>query len=95
MTLATDFRALVAEYKARNPDPQQIPRPLGARPIAVPTLDEYTDALASMDWWWDRSDDYSVYRAGSDAWHRLVAMKRLVDADGEIWRQWAPEGFQA
>lgn len=24
MTLATDFRAFVAEYRARNPDPQQV-----------------------------------------------------------------------
>ena len=56
--------------------------------------EEYISALKSHDWWYDRSDDPSVYRSGSRERADLVAAAEKIDPDYAIWNAYAPEYFQ-
>lgn len=54
----------------------------------------YIQALQSMDWLFDFSDDYSVFRRGKEALQDLRHERALVDADGALWRQHAHPDFK-
>lgn len=60
--------------------------------VSPPPEQEYLDALASMDWRFEFSDDARVVREGTAALKRLHALQQEHDPDGAIWRDYAPEG---
>lgn len=61
------------------------------RPVPpAPSLDEYRTALAAMDWHYDRSDDYSRYCQGRDAYARLCVMAQRLDVSRTLWATYAP-----
>lgn len=55
------------------------------------TLDQYTAALKSQDWFYEYSDDYEAWKEGIDAMHKLRAAQRLLDPQGLIWNEHAPK----
>lgn len=60
------------------------------------TWENFENILKYHDWYYDYSDDYSVYTAGKNFHNWLInAFRELsnVDADKatEIWNKYAPE----
>lgn len=53
----------------------------------------YREALASMDWSFEQSDDAQTYRNGVRTLAALRALQPAVDPDGAMWRAAAPAGF--
>lgn len=58
------------------------------------TKDEYISALKRHDWFYEYSDDHSVWRRGSDERSKLYAACSEHDPDRSIWNQYAPPDFQ-
>jgi hypothetical protein len=56
---------------------------------------KYRAALASHDWYYDYSDDYSAWSRGRDERNALNAARRTLDADSAIWNEYAPKQYQA
>lgn len=65
------------------PRPAPVPRP-------APTLDDYRAALAAHDWFYEFSDDHSVWGNGRNQEARLRLMAKTLDPDFTIWKQYAP-----
>lgn len=63
-------------------------------PEELAELTYYRTRLARKDWWYQMSDDSSVYRAGVLDNSELVAMRNRLDPDNAIWNQMAPKEFQ-
>lgn len=55
---------------------------------------EYRNLLGRHDWYYDYSDDHSVWAAGKSQRESLRAMRNNIDPDGSIWNQYAPADFQ-
>jgi hypothetical protein len=47
-------------------------------------IDEYLDALRILDWYYQHSDDGSVYRAGQRSMDKIIEMSKIVDPDRSI-----------
>lgn len=92
-TLRDELQALADTIKARHLAQAQArpQRPPVAHPEPTPgpTLEDYRKALASHDWTYDYSDDYSVWCRGRDSLARLQAMARTLDPGLVIWREYA------
>jgi len=58
------------------------------------TLTQYIEGLRLMDWDYDFSDDYRVYRKWHDMLQTLIAARSTLDIDGAIWNQYAPQNQQ-
>ena len=62
----------------------------------------FTNALRFHDWFFDFSDDHSIWTRGRDAKESLIAMgKQLVNSEemtsgqvANLWNEFAPERFQ-
>jgi|TARA_R100000084_G_scaffold89732_2_gene43810 hypothetical protein len=65
-------------------------------------LSKFTNALRSHDWFFDFSDDHSVWTRGRDERSALVAMAKHLVAQGmdsievaKLWNEFAPSRFGA
>lgn len=56
--------------------------------------DNYRKLLKSHDWYYDYSDDHSVWKRGVAARDRLTGLRKQLDTDGSIWNEYAPEGYK-
>lgn len=54
----------------------------------------YRQALAGHDWYYNYSDDYSVWRRGSDHAEKINRMREELDPDFKIWDEIAPKDFK-
>lgn len=66
----------------------------GERDPVPGELDIYRQQLSGHDWWYDRSDDYAVWKRGSEQRAALRALRLRLDKTGEIWNQYAPAEMQ-
>jgi FAD/FMN-containing dehydrogenase len=55
--------------------------------MTLPTIKEYELMLRQFDWYYAMSDDYSVWKRGSEQMSRLQAIKAQLDPHGTIWDQ--------
>ena len=53
--------------------------------------EEYIKLLSTMDWWYDRSDDHSVYTKGKMQWERICQLMKIVDKDKLIYKSYVKE----
>lgn len=51
------------------------------------TLDEYKQGLETFDWYYDYSDDYSVWSKASARKKELAAAQQIHDPDRKIWQE--------
>lgn len=60
------------------------------------TLEEIETALRTHDWFYDYSDDHSVWTKGNDQRKRIAdALRTLpIEQARELWDRWAPKGFR-
>ena len=58
------------------------------------TLTQYIEGLRLMDWEYDFSDDYRVYRKWKDMLDTLKMARPAYDENGDIWNQYAPQNQQ-
>lgn len=93
--LAADMRQLAATLKKRSQE-QQAAAPVTPvappKPPKKPTKAAYRKALAEHDWNYDYSDDYSVWKKGSEHKKALLAMQVVLDPDRVIWNQYEKRG---
>lgn len=54
-------------------------------------LDTYLNLLKRHDWWFDYSDDHSVWRAGLESWDAITRLQPIVDPDFKIFNQHKPQ----
>ena len=60
-------------------------------------LNEYADYIRHLrnhDWYFDWSDDFSVWVAGNSSYRNLVAKQRLLDPIWLLWNEYAPEDMR-
>ena len=57
-------------------------------------LKAYQEALRGHDWAFEYSDDSRVWNRGRASLEALREAQRLIDPDGMIWNQYAPEGYR-
>ena len=58
------------------------------------TEQQYRQALAGHDWYYDYSDDHSVWAAGKSQREALREMRKNIDPTGAIWNEYAPADFK-
>ena len=51
------------------------------------TLDEYKKGLETFDWYYNYSDDYSVWSQASARKSELQAAQQIHDPDRTIWQE--------
>lgn len=56
-------------------------------------LDEYISKLKSHDWFYEFSDDHSVWQRGKAERHDINVLQKELDPDNEVWNQHCPEYF--
>lgn len=54
----------------------------------------YRELLATHDWFYDYSDDHSVWSRGAGVRAKLRDMRGQVDPDGKIWNEYAPAEYK-
>jgi hypothetical protein len=54
------------------------------------TVEEYREALQRHDWFYDCSEDPSVFRRGNEERQELYNMRYKLDKDYKIWNELAP-----
>lgn len=52
---------------------------------------DYIKRLKLHDWFYDYSDDHSVYTKGNEARNELIKLQEEIDADFQIWNQHCPK----
>lgn len=57
-------------------------------------MDEYKSLLSRHDWYYDYSDDHSVWTRGSNERKQLNSMQDAIDSDYAIWNEYAPDMFK-
>jgi len=88
-------RMLVAGIDAPIPAPRWKAEALKpANPDFATELTEYIEALRTMDWDFEFSDDGRVARAGRVKFAGLRATQRRIDASGSVWNQHAPTAYR-
>jgi transposase-like protein len=55
------------------------------------TLDDYTKALQSHDWYYMYSDDHRVYKKGRESADLIQSMQPIHDPDFAVWNEHAPD----
>ncbi len=58
------------------------------------TEQEYRAALKAHDWYYDYSDDHSVWSAGRAQRDQLRQLRKSLDSDGKIWNEIAQADFK-
>ena len=59
-----------------------------------PEEENYRKLLKSHDWYYDYSDDHSVWKRGVASRDKINAIRREIDPSGEIWNAIAPENYK-
>lgn len=54
-------------------------------------MEEYINLLKTHDWYYDFSDDHSVWKAGEAQYKRIMELSKLYDPTREILRQYMKE----
>ena len=54
----------------------------------------YRELLATHDWFYDYSDDHSVWSRGASIYNKLHGLKAKVDPTGKIWNEYAPAEYK-
>lgn len=57
-------------------------------------MDEYKSLLSRHDWYYDYSDDHSVWTRGSNERKQLNSMQDAIDSDYKIWNEYAPDMYK-
>lgn len=57
-------------------------------------VEEYKSLLSRHDWYYDYSDDHSVWTRGSNERKELNNMQNAIDSDYKIWNEYAPDMFK-
>ena len=57
-------------------------------------VEDYKSLLAGHDWYYDYSDDHSVWTRGSNERDKLYKYQDAIDSDYKIWNEYAPEMFR-
>lgn len=57
-------------------------------------LEIYRQQLAGHDWFYDYSDDFGVWKRGSEKRAALAALRKRLDPEGTIWNEYAPEQYK-
>ena len=52
---------------------------------------DYIKRLKLHDWFYEYSDDHSVYTKGNEARTELIKLQEEIDADFQIWNQYCPK----
>lgn len=58
------------------------------------TTEQYIEALKNHDWFYEFSDDHSVYQRGREAFMQLLQAQKKLDPKYEIWNQYAPKEYR-
>lgn len=58
------------------------------------SISMYETALRSFDWYFEFSDDFRIWQAGSIKKRDLVRMQKLYDEHYVLWNAYAPKEFQ-
>ncbi|HEX2753296.1 MAG TPA: hypothetical protein VHP34_09415 [Alphaproteobacteria bacterium] len=59
-----------------------------------PEEENYRKLLRAHDWYYDYSDDHSVWKRGVAARDTLNGIRRAIDPEGTIWNELAPDMFK-
>lgn len=60
----------------------------------TPEQENYVRHLKSHDWYYEYSDDHSVWKRGCTERDRLRLLQKDLDPTGDIWNEHAPENFK-
>lgn len=60
----------------------------------APEEENYRKLLKGHDWYYEYSDDHSVWKRGSAARTHLNGLRKQIDPENTIWNEYAPESFQ-
>lgn len=55
---------------------------------------KYRNLLGGHDWFYDYTDDHSVWVSGKNQREILYEMRKQLDPDGAIWNEYAPSDFK-
>lgn len=56
--------------------------------------DKYRKLLTGHDWYYNFSDDYSVWAKGKERSNSIFALQPDVDPDFAIYNEYAPDDFK-
>lgn len=59
-----------------------------------PEEENYRKLLRAHDWYYDYSDDHSVWKRGVAARDKLNGLRRQIDPEGTIWNEIAPDMYK-
>lgn len=105
-TLAQQFGAFAAEFMAKRAQAQPARHVNVAAPVAAALnaltpppspeaqLEFYRRALERHDWFFQYSDDHSVWTSGRANEAYIRGLQPTLDADGAIWNRHAPQEFR-
>lgn len=57
-------------------------------------IENYIEKLKRMDWYFNMSDDYSMYASGRRRMDELKALREELDPDYTVWNEYAPADFK-
>lgn len=57
-------------------------------------MEAYIDLLKGHDWYYQYSDDHSVYKRGQRERSNLISMQKEFDEYRTVWNKYAPEDFR-
>jgi hypothetical protein len=83
-----------AEIDARNAEVEKQSNAKSSQYDVEYNEDDYKSLLAQHDWYYDYSDDHSVWQRGNRERDTLYKYQDAVDPDYKIWNEYAPEMFQ-
>lgn len=56
-------------------------------------VERYIELLETHDWFYQFSDDHSVWKRGDDEYNTIMGLKAQLDPDGSIFNQYKPEDY--
>ena len=54
----------------------------------------YRELLATHDWTYDYSDDYSVWARGKGVHEKILGLAKHIDPEFKIYNEYAPADFK-
>ena len=57
-------------------------------------MEDYIYKLRTHDWFYEYSDDHSVWRRGSDERDVIRKLQEEIDGDYKVWNEYAPDMFK-
>lgn len=83
-----------AEIDAKNAEVEKSNSERSAPEAPKYSVDDYKTLLARHDWFYNYSDDHSVWSRGSDERDQLYKYQDAIDPDYNIWNEYSPEMYQ-